>query len=309
MLAHDFRSMASPIHLQLNATPDVANELFASAQRVFERYNIECSRFIAGNALARINENPSEWHEVPATLLDCVRVAYEAYLETRGAFDPRVLADIVRLGYTESIERSTYDVNGALDRPNSAGALAVWHPQFSDTAVHLDGWPVDLGGIAKGAAVARVADAWHGVVETGMVNAGGDIAAIGAGPDATGWRIGVEDPRDRDGEPVAVIDVVDQAVATSSVAIHHWMTDGTHVHHLIDPATGRPARGGILAVTVVSHTATDAEVWSKALFVAGVDDIGTLAHEKNLAALWVTEEGEVALSSAAEPLTIWKANQ
>jgi FAD:protein FMN transferase len=308
MLHLDFRCMASPIHLELDGDQRVSGELFAEARAIFSQFDADCSRFIAQNPLSRLNASPNEWHEVPDSLFSCIRAAYDAYLETDGAFDPRVLADITRLGYVESVEKAHYRADGSVDRPDSFGALGAWEPEFANGHVRVNGWPVDLGGIAKGAAVARVADSWRGRVRTGLINAGGDLAAIGAGPEGAGWRIGIEDPHLRHGEPVAVIDVIDRAVATSSIAIHQWSASGVRVHHLIDPATGRPAAGGIAAVTVVADSAIDAEVWSKALFIAGAAGIDQLAQVKNLAALWVTESGEIAESSAAEGLTVWKAD-
>jgi FAD:protein FMN transferase len=309
MATHDFRCMASPIHLEVDAEPNAAQQLFALAHDVFDRYNAECSRFIADNSLARLNAAPTDWHQVSSTLRECLHLAHDAYVRTGGSFDPRVLTDIRRLGYRESIEKTHYSPDGALDRPTGTPPLPPWNPSFSGTAVRLDGWPVDLGGIAKGAAVAQVADLWRDRVSTATINAGGDLAAIGAGPEGTGWRIGIENPLNRDAEPLAVVEVTGKAVATSSVAIHHWTIAGEHVHHLIDPATGRPASGGILAVTVIAATATDAEVWSKSLFIAGLDAIEFRAAENDIAALWVSDTGTVALSPAAEQFTIWKADQ
>jgi FAD:protein FMN transferase len=308
MLHLNFRCMASPIHLELDVDQRIADDLFAEARHIFTRFDDDCSRFIAQNPLSRLNASPNEWHEVPDSLFSSIRAAYDAYLATDGAFDPRILADITRLGYVESVEKAHYRADGSVGRPDNSGTLSVWEPDFADGRVRVNGWPVDLGGIAKGAAVARVADSWSGRIATGLINAGGDLAAIGAGPEGAGWRIGIENPQLRHGEPVAVIEVTDRAVATSSIAIHQWSASGTPVHHLIDPATGRPADGGVAAVTVIADSAINAEVWSKALFIAGRAGIEQRAHDKNLAALWVTDSGDIGESSAAEQFTVWKAD-
>ena len=50
-----------------------------------------------------------------------------------------------------------------------------------------------------------------------------------------------------------------------------WRPTGGRVHHLVDPRTGEPARTGLIAVTVAAADPAWAEVWSKALFLAGRD--------------------------------------
>lgn len=87
------------------------------------------------------------------------------------------------------------------------------------------------------------------------------------------------------GEPLAVVDVVDGAIATSSVRLRRWVAaDGRPVHHLVDPSTGEPGGHGLLAVTVALADPAWAEVWSKALFLAGPTVIGPEARERGLAA-------------------------
>ena len=104
-----------------------------------------------------------------------------------------------------------------------------------------------------------------------LLEAGGDIVADGRA--ALPWRVGVEDPvaeRGTGAEPVAVISLDHGAVATSSVAVRRWVApDGRAMHHLLDPQTREPARTGLLAVTVTCADPAWAEVWTKALFLAG----------------------------------------
>ena len=70
------------------------------------------------------------------------------------------------------------------------------------------------------------------------------------------------------------------------------MTTG-EAHHLLDPATGRPADTDLLAVTVVAASAAWAEVHAKAALVGGsVDGIALLA-DAGLSALLVTTDGDV----------------
>ena len=166
--------------------------------------------------------------------------------------------------------------------------------------------PVDLGGIGKGLAVRWAAQALAGAGRATLVDAGGDLQAGGPGPDGAGWLVAVEDPRGGT-EPVAVLRLVDQGCATSSVRLRHWSVDGRPVHHLVDPRTGEPADGGLLAVTVVGPDVARAEVWSKALFVAGRGNVRRIADERGIAALLVDTDGGIGVSRAMRPYLTWQA--
>ncbi len=95
------------------------------------------------------------------------------------------------------------------------------------------------------------------------------------------------------------------ALATSSVRLRSWVTDGRRVHHLIDPRTGEPADGGLRAVTVHGPDPAWAEVWSKTLFIEGRQHISSVARSRGLAAWWVADDGTLEMTPAARERTAW----
>ena len=138
--------------------------------------------------------------------------------------------------------------------------------------------PLDTGGIGKGLALRWAARRAVERLPAGaalLLDAGGDVFAArgeAAGREtAEAWQVGVEDPLalGADDEPIAVVDVAEGAIATSSVRVRNWLGPGGRVHHIIDPVTRSPATTGLLAVTVAHPDAAWAEVWTKALFLAG----------------------------------------
>ena len=64
---------------------------------------------------------------------------------------------------------------------------------------------------------------------------------------------------------------------------------GEDRHHLIDPATGAPARTDVAAVTVIAPEAPNAEIVAKAALVAGLDAGLELLRDARVAALVITE--------------------
>lgn len=304
-------AMASTVAVHGRVTGDGApvDPAVARALDVFRVVEETCTRFDPSSPLMTVNARPGAWHTVPPVLFDAVRAAHAAYERTGGRFDPRVLTDLVRLGYDRSLPFADgVATPQADDVPRRA--RGPWRPRFRpgpDPALHLGGDPVDLGGIGKGLAVRWASDVLREACEDFLVDAGGDCRCDGTGPEDDGWLVGVEDPSGGD-RPLAVLALRDRACATSSTRLRRWRAGDRPVHHLIDPATGQPGGGGLVAVTVVAADAADAEVAAKTLFLTGADAVADAARDQGLAALWVTGRGTFATSAAMDAYVVWRAS-
>lgn len=182
--------------------------------------------------------------------------------------------------------------------------FAAWKRLPSDQAVTLDrdgltiqtpeGTEIDLGGIAKGYAADRAAEVMKKAgVSSGLVNAGGDIATFGERT----WKIGIRHP---DGQGVfATIPVRNRAVATSGNYERFFIEEGTRYSHLLDPATGLPARGR-LSATVIADTSAEADAWATALFVRGVEKLGGELEKRGMDWIVVDQGGRVRSSEALQ---------
>lgn len=187
--------------------------------------------------------------------------------------------------------------NGVFD-PCLAGAVALWDVkhrseppprdrvrQWADRGLYRDlelessgGRPrvrfadpdvgLDLGGIAKGYGVDRAAEALRARgVRDALVNAGGDLYALGSSPDGDAWKIGVRSPAD----PTRIVSTVrleDRGVATSGDYEQYFAHDGRRYHHLLDPRTGTPRRSGMHSTTVSAETCLAADAAATAAFGA-----------------------------------------
>ncbi len=317
-----FRAMATTVTMSVLHPSPAAEAAMAAARRVFERVEAACTRFDANSPLMQANAEPMRWHDVPHELASAVMEASRAHVVTHGVFDPRVLEDLVRLGYDHSWPQdepgpglaSAHDVGPCRTRSSYRGPVpavpTVWRPRWEDDGlqarVHLGGQPIDLGGIGKGLAVRWAAGQLRDVGEASMVAAGGDCQFAGPTPSGQGWRVGVEDPRGGV-DPLAVLEISDGACATSSTRVRRWNVDGRQVHHLIDPRTGDSGGEGLLSVTVLHADVAWAEVWSKTLFLAGASQVKASADEHGLAAAWVEAQGDLHVNAAASAQVIWSA--
>ncbi len=304
-LAGTTSAMGSTITVRISDPGPGAAAALDAALDVMHVVDRACTRFDPASPLMRANRAPEAWHHVPQPCLDALVEAHDAYERTGGAFDPRVLDDLLRLGYHRS--RRLEALGSAVrEAPRARDPLPPWRPQFRPATgeVRLGPRPVDLGGIGKGLAVRWAAQRLQGTGAGHLVDAGGDCWFAGLAPEGGPWLVGVEDPAGGDG-PVAVLAVTDAAVATSSVRINQWQAAGVPVHHLVDPRTGQPGGEGLLAVTVVGPDPADAEVWSKVLFLAGRDGVAAAAERLALPALWADVDGALGWSSPTRPLLEW----
>jgi thiamine biosynthesis lipoprotein len=310
---HRFSAMATEFVLDLCGPGPGATAAVASAQQLVERVERSCTRFDPASALMRANVDPQHWHEVPVELFSALRAAEVAHRVSEGRFDPRVLGALQALGYdvtfTDVEDDCALDPAGAPPGRDTASPATrrPWRPRFDTRrrSVRIGRSPVDLGGIGKGLSVTWAARLLAPHAASVLVSAGGDVQTVGDGPDGAGWSVGVEDPAGG-ADPVAVLQLRDGAVATSSTRLRRWRRAGRDVHHLVDPRTGLSADTGLVAVTVVDAEASAAEVWTKALFIEGRGAVREYADRLGIAALWVDDRGWVGTSRAMKPFVAWQ---
>jgi thiamine biosynthesis lipoprotein len=255
MLRRSFTAMGTDVELLLDAPPgERAERALDRAEAEFERLEQILSRFRGGSELSRLNRDG----RIAAASPDLVRVvelSLVAREQTGGLFDPTVHDAVVAAGYDRTFEEVPAD--GPPLRPGGVpcgGAVRVDGLSIELAA----GTRLDLGGIAKGYAVDRVAEQL-GVHGPCLVNAGGDLTVRGGA-----WPVGVDE--------TVTLELTRGAIATSGRDRRRWTRGGEEAHHLIDPATGRPAVGDVVRVTVVATSAAEAEVLAKAAFLGA--DVG-----------------------------------
>lgn len=318
------RAMGSPLRLAVVGVPSArAAAGWDVVSATVEAVEEELSRFRPTAGLVALNARAGEDEPAPVGrwLARALAAADRAGRVTGGAFDPRVLTDLERLGYRGAAAAAVPPGPAARHAergPSAAFADGRWlrlEPRTGSAAVAA---PVDLGGIGKGLALRWAFRALgtalpelRGGPTTGagaLLEAGGDLVAAGAAPQPGPWLVGIDSPVA--GDEVAVVTVPDGAICTSSTAVHAWRTpDGRRVHHLLDPRTGEPGGGGLASVTVAGPDPAWAEVWSKTLFLEGAAGIAPRARSLGLAAWWIHDDGRLEMTAAARARTAWVAGE
>ena len=191
---------------------------------------------------------------------------------------------------------------GAADRHDGVASIAL-DPIVRSIRIER-GAEFDPGGIGKGLAADLVVDLLLSRGARGaLVSVGGDLRAEGEAPEGQGWVVAVADPIEPD-HLISMLALDHGAVASTWRTKRAWSVDGTPRHHIIDPATGEPAKTGIAGVTVVSGAAWHAEVLAKAAFLAGPERAAALVDANGAAGLAVTDDSTVIELGDLEPYEV-----
>ena len=229
------------------------------------------SRFRESSELNQMNHSTGTWFQASPEMYDLVQEAYELYWLTEGLFDPSILKALIHAGY----DRSMAEIKNNPDLPYQ-DELAWNHAQFGATrfdafhqAILLPvGVQIDLGGIAKGWIAARSCGILGRFTSACAVSAGGDMVFKGIPHGQSAWQVSLEDPEDEN-RVLAVLNIENGALATSSVTRRRWLQGEQPRHHIIDPRTGAPAESDWLSVSVAAQKPATAEAFAKALLIAG----------------------------------------
>jgi FAD:protein FMN transferase len=254
----------------LVADPDGLRAACLAVATEVQAIDRACSRFREDSELTMVNRARGRPVEVGELLLEALGVAVRAARQTDGDVDPTVGLALEALGY----DRDFAAVPSTGEQPPRFAAVPGWR------RIHLDrargrvripaGVRLDLGATAKALAADRAAARASQAAGCGvLVSLGGDLALAGQ-PPAGGWAVRVSDWHG-DGLQAEgqTIRLHGGGLATSSTTVRRWSRGGEWLHHLVDPATGGPARVVWRTVSVAAGTCVDANTAATAAIVRG----------------------------------------
>lgn len=244
-----FRAMGSPCELQLEGGSRRKLESVArKALREIARLEVKYSRYREDSLASAINRSAGDARgvrvdEETAALLD---FAATAHRESGGRFDP-----------TSGVLRRIWDFrsNSLPDRRaiEATRALVGWSKirwERPHVVLPIAGMELDFGGFVKEYAADRAAALCRDEgLTSGLVDLGGDLAAIGPHPDGSPWQVGIRNPR-RPSQAIARVGLASGGIATSGDYERCMVVDGIRYPHLLDPRSGESFRGGPASVSV-----------------------------------------------------------
>jgi FAD:protein FMN transferase len=318
MQYYEFRAMNTAIQLAADADSARVETGFQAARDFIEACERRFTRFSDESELSDLNRAAGEWFRASPELIEVVSMAQIFHKQTRGLFDPSILNDLRRLGYDKSMDEIRVSgVNPWNESPREGFVEHRERPVFQ--LVKIDaamgriwmppGLQLDLGGIAKGWIAEKAAGILVEYASVCAVNAGGDMFLVGLPAGQEAWEIGLEDPLHPE-QDLAILKIGPGALATSSVTKRTWKQRNSLRHHLIDPRTGEPAATEWLSMTVIAPHAASAEVYAKALLIAGKQEIQSIAiNNAEIIFIGVDREGKLWGSPSSEEIIYAKRSQ
>jgi len=284
------------------ASAEEAGQAFSELQQMFQGMHRDWHAWEPGR-LTDINNAFARGRTATADpeIVEMVRRSQQIETSTDGRFNPAIGALIRLWGF----HTSDYPITGPPPSQSQISEILESKPSSAD--IHIDGLEMhsdnpavqlDFGGIAKGYAVdLTIARLRHLGINNAIVNAGGDLRAIGTHGDRP-WRVAVRKPG---GGTIGSVQVHgDEAIFTSGnyERFRQYLTE--RYPHILDPRTGWPAKD-IASVTVITGEGLLADTAATALIVAGLDRWPEVARALDLDQVVVVDEsGTVFLTPAMD---------
>lgn len=275
-----------------------ADAILEEAFSLCEEYESRFSYTKEGSDIWNINHaqgQPVTVHEDTAFLLSQA-IAYAQLSE--GLIDPTVTP-------LSELWNFTGEVPGPVPEDSRLQALLT-HVDYR--TIHVQGttvWlddpnaRVDLGFIAKGyiADQLKIFFTEQGL-DSALINLGGNVLAVGAKPDHSPFRVGIQKPFAPKGETVSIVSLNDLSLVSSGSYERYFEQDGVIYHHILNPSTGYPADTDLNGVTILSSSSMEGDALSTSCFLLGREKGQELIESlPGIEALFLTKDGGIYKTS------------
>jgi len=217
--------------------------------------------------------------------------------ETNGSFDITIapVANVWGFGTFEKPDSVDTRLIDSLKAYVDYRKVRIEHGKLikDDPAIQLNfnaiaqGYSVDvLGGFLESKGIERY-----------IVDVGGEILTRGTKPNGDLWKIGIEIPKENNEARFynSIIELSDEAVATSGNYRKFYVINGVKYAHSINPLTGYPVQHSLLSATVIAPSAAEADAYATAFMVMGVDKTLEFVQEHSQLKVYLMfdKDGEV----------------
>ncbi len=270
---------------------------------ILEAFDQDLSTWLPNSLISRLNR-----HDRTDTVFAFVDesknfsvvfdLSKEVYEMSSGAFDPTVYPLVELWGFgpdgPKAKDESKIDSALALVGMNSANIDMIEMYQdeyfYKETQIRKGspGVKLDFNAIAQGYSVDLLGEFLESKgLNNYMIELGGEVLCKGVNADAKPWRIAIDKPLSpgEDRAFQALLNVENEAVATSGSYRKFYEKDGKRYSHAIDPKTGYPVEHNLLSATVIAKTCAMADAYATAFLVMGPE----------LAAQFVEDHPELGL--------------
>lgn len=267
-------------HVTYQSNENLQHEI----ENALKQVDNEFSMFNKTSTVTLINQGKSP--QLSNMFVEVFSLAQEVNKESDGAFDITVapLVNAWGFGFKTRQMPNTKQVDSLLAYVGMNKLSLVRKDGKSFIHLSQPGITLDFSAIAKGYGtdcVARLLSAKG--VENYMIEIGGEVVTKGNNPKRLPWKIGVEKPKDdsihTEGDFQTILNVTDQAMATSGNYRNFYYKGGRKYAHTIDPKSGRPVQHSLLSATVLTDHCAKADAYATAFMVMGLEKAKKLLNK------------------------------
>lgn len=272
---------------------DIQNRNFKQAvDSILNRFDQSLSTYVKSSEIVQFNKSDSFQFKSPY-FYPVLKKSNEIYKASNGAFDPTVYPLLEAWGFGP--EKVAFPDSSRIEEIKEY--VGFEYINFDKQRVIKEKRKVslDFNAIAQGYSIDVVFDFLKSKgIRNMMVELGGELRVTGKNENQDLWTIGIDDPKTEAGQQakrVAIIKLDNEAISTSGNYRNFFIHEGVKYGHSIDPKTGYPIQRDIISSTVVAPTCMDADAWSTAFMVCGLEKAKEiLDNQKQLKAFFIYED-------------------
>lgn len=272
------------------------NTLLTAINQRLDDINQQMSTYIDTSSISLFNQAmTTDWIDIPLETYTVIKEALRIHQLSHHSFDITISPLVNLWGFGTQPQKNIIPhqtaIQKALDNIGSEHINIRSNPYaIKKNKAQIS---IDLSAIAKGFAVDLIADLLDEMKFTNyLVEIGGEIKSKGINPNGDIWHIGIEQPINDQRSVQISINLNNMGMATSGDYRNYFEKNGTRYSHTIDPTTGKPITHNLASVTVLHPSTMTADAMATALLVLGLEDGLKLAHQENLAVLFIIRHND-----------------
>ena len=288
--------MGSPLTITIDATNiDLdsvqCTQIAKEALSLIDSLNHILSDYDSTSEISLINENAGiKSMPISPILEEILLIAQKAYYQTNGAYN-------IAIGPLSSLWRNARQTKQFPTKQEVVLAMQLikFNEIEIDSIHHQIYLPkklmrLDLGSLGKGFVAQKALNYLQSKgVQYAMIDAGGKIACLA--PNNLHWNIGINELREKNKTIPTVLQIQNQAIATSGDVYQFYIHNGHRYSHIINPKTGY----GIEIpknVTVIAQDGVTADWLSTACSVLSIQEAIELVAKNHAQILIAIQKGK-----------------
>jgi thiamine biosynthesis lipoprotein len=291
-------TMGTSYHITVVSPPANIDKytLQTDIDKLLININRQMSTYIPDSEISKFNQlSVNTWKSISEDFFTVLELSESFSLLTSGRFDITIgpLVDLWGFGAATDQDQKIPD-RGLLEQTlDNVGWYNLVLDKENRAIKKLKPININLSAIAKGYGVDKVAELLTSKnIDNYLVEIGGEVRARGLNKENIPWRLGIEEPSLMQKSVQRVVELTDQAIATSGDYRNYFEENGTRFSHTIDPTSGRPVKHNIASVSVIADNAATADALATALNVLGERAALELSERENIAAYFILYDNE-----------------